>query len=181
MMKKSITASWITFCLVFVGCTQPTARTPIPATRAEPAAWTAASTAATDALLRFVQKFNSMPADLQKQEYANISNQRRTEFSRMQLALIHGLPGNRFRDNARAQALIEEHLKAPDSRDDGLRNLASILKVQLGELQKSELTTATLSQRLKDEQKKSDTLQRKLDELLAVEKAMSDRHQKRPK
>lgn len=177
-MKKSITASWIVFCLLLVGCAQLTARPSAPAqaaARAEPVPAISRVTSV-DTLLRYVQTFNAMTAELQKREYANISNQRRTEFSRMQLALIHGLSTGRYHDTARAQALVEEHLKAPDSRDEGLRSLAAIMKRQLNEQRKLEDTLATLVQKLKDEQKNSDTLQRKLDELLAVEKAMSDRH-----
>lgn len=99
----------------------------------------------------------------------------------MQMALIHSQPGGRFRDLARALALVDEHLKAPDSKDEGLRSLATILKGQLGEQQKLEDALAPAAQKLKDEQKKSEALQRKLDELLAVEKAMSDRHMNQAK
>lgn len=132
-------------------------------------------------LLRFVQTFNSLSSDLQKKEYANINSQRRTEYSRMQLALIHSMPGSRFREVTRAQALVDEQLKSPESRDEGLRSLALILKSQLNEQQKQEDTSASLLQKLKDEQKKSEALQHKLDELLAVEKTMTERHQTQPR
>lgn len=129
-----------------------------------------------DSLLRFVQRFNALPADMQKNEVAIINTQPRTEYSRMQLALIASLPGSRFRDTARARLLLVEHLKAQDSNDEGLRSLAIILKKQLAEQQKLEDTIPSLAQKLKDEQKRSDVLQQKLDELLAVEKAMTERH-----
>lgn len=134
-----------------------------------------------DTLLRFVQTFNSMPADLQKNEVAIINTQPRTEFSRMQLAMIAGLPGSRFRDTARARLLLDEHLKARDSKDEGLRSLATILKSQLNELPKFEDTISSLTQKLKDEQKKSEALQHKLDDLIEVEKTMTERKRTQPK
>jgi predicted nucleic acid-binding protein len=94
------------------------------------------------------------------------------------------MPGSRVRDVTRAQSLLDEHLNAADSKDDGLRSLATLLKNQLNEQQKLvieqqklEDTASQMTQKLKDEQKKSETLQRKLDELIAVEKAMTDRIQ----
>lgn len=184
--------SWITFCLILASlasCAQqpPKSVTARPAPREEPIA-AISRTVPVDNLLRFIQTFNTWPADVQKKEVANINSQPRTEYNRMQLALITGLSGSRFRDPARAQALLDEHLKAPDSKDEGLRSLALMLKKQLAEQQKFfteqqklEDTVTALTQKLKDEQKKSEALQLKLDELLAIEKAMSERRQNQSK
>lgn len=88
----------------------------------------------------------------------------------------------RPRDDARVIAMLDECLKASDSRDEDLRALATLLKTALtGGQSRPDDNTAQLMQRLKDEQKRADMLQRKLDELLAVEKAMSDRHEAQPK
>jgi hypothetical protein len=188
-MIKLITASWIVFCLILSGCAQLAPKTLAvkPAPQGEPVP-VITRPALTDMLLKFIQTFNALSADLQKKEVANINTQPRTEYSRMQLALIAGLPGSRSRDIARAQLLIDEHLKAPDSKDEGLRNLAMILKKQLAEQQKLlaeqqklEETIPSLTQKFKDEQKKSETLQQKLDELLAVEKAMTERNRAQPR
>ncbi len=134
-----------------------------------------------DSLLSYVQAFNLLAANLQKKEYTNINTQQRTEYSRMQLVMITGLPGSRFRDVGRAQSLIDEHLKSPDSHDEGLRSLALIMKSQLAEQQRLEEALPSLTQKLADEQKKTESLQRKLDELLAVEKAMTERRRSQPK
>jgi predicted ribosome quality control (RQC) complex YloA/Tae2 family protein len=190
-MKKFISVSWIVFCFIaFAGCAQHAVKS-LPQESTGPrfeSSSTVVRPGQTDMLLKYMQIFNAMSADKQKRELASMSGLRRTEYSRMQLVLIHGQPGSRFRDIARAQSLLDEHLKAADSKDEGLRNLAILLKNQLteqqklmNEQQKLEDTASQMTQKLKDEQKKSETLQRKLDELLAVEKAMTDRQQGQPK
>lgn len=126
-------------------------------------------------LLRFAQNYAAMTPEAQKREYAQVSARRKTEFSRMQLVMMALL--GRQRDDAKAQALLEEHLKAADSRDDGLRYLAVALKGLLANQPKPDDTVAQLTQKLKDEQKRADMLQHKLDELLAVEKTMDDRRE----
>lgn len=127
-----------------------------------------------DSLFRYVQRFNALPAETQKKQFSGLNAQRRTEFGRMQLALICSQPGSRYFDASRAQLLLEEHLKSPESKDEGLRMLAAILKNQLGSQRRAD--EATLQ--LKDEQKKSEDLQRKLDELLAIEKSINERQRK---
>lgn len=177
-MKKRISTSWIVFCyLLFAGCTQyatKPASSEKSATRGD-ASSVIVKPGQTDMLLRYLQIFNAMSAEAQKREFASLSSQRRSEYSRMQLVLVQGLPGSRFRDLAKAMALLDEHLKAGNSKDEGLRNLANLLKTQLAEQQKLEDAIAQTNQKLKDEQIKSETLQRKIDELLEVEKTMTDR------
>jgi predicted ribosome quality control (RQC) complex YloA/Tae2 family protein len=186
-MKKFISASWIIFCyMVFAGCTQHSVKGD-PQENTGPRFKSSSSVVRpgqTDMLLKYMQIFNAMSAEKQKRELASVVGLRRTEYNRMQLILIYGMPGSRFRDVSRAQSLLDEHLKAADSKDDGLRSLATLLKSQLNEQQKLvieqqklEDTASQMTQKLKDEQKKSETLQRKLDELIAVEKAMTDRIQ----
>jgi hypothetical protein len=116
-----------------------------------------------------------MPAEAQKREFAQVSAKRRTEYTRMQLALMAIMPASRYRDIARAQTILDEHLKAPDSKDEGLRSLAMLLKNLLADQQKQEDTMQQFAQKLKDEQQRTDMLQKKLDQLLAVEKTMNER------
>lgn len=128
-------------------------------------------------LAKLAQSFASASPEAQKREYAQFGAKRRSELSRMQLATMAILM--KPRDDARAMALLDEELKAADSRDEDLRSLAVLLKAMLAAQPKPE-DNAQLMQKLKDEQKRGDMLQRKLDELMAVEKAMSDRREGQP-
>jgi hypothetical protein len=170
---------WIVFCLVLLtACAQQQQKsgsTAKPAVEEKGISLPSpeiGQTSSVYSLLKYSQAFSTLPADAQKREFTQLSGKRKTEYLRMQLAMIAMLPGSRYRDNARALALLDEHLKAADSRDEGLRTFAGLMKNQLLDQQKQE---DTLTQKMKDEQKRADTLQHKLDELLAVEKALNDR------
>jgi hypothetical protein len=130
-------------------------------------------------LLKFSQVYAAMSPDLQRRTYLQVNARRKDEYSRMQIAIMALLA--RPRDDARVIALLNEHLKAIDSRDENLRSLAVLIKTALTLQAKPDDAVAQLTQRLKDEQKRADMLQRKLDELLAVDKAVSDRHEVQPK
>ena len=173
------TAAWFVFCLtLFSGCAlQPTR---VASTEKSPVREMPAPDSV-ETLLKFAQAYAALPADAQKREYTRLTGQRKTEVSRMQLALIASAGGSRYRDLARAQALLDEHLKAADSKDEGIRTLAWLLKAHVTEQQKTEDALLAMGQKVKDEQKKSDSLQRKLDELLAVEKTMNERNQRHRK
>lgn len=181
---------WIIFCLaVLSGCANDPAQSPsqvkegskspvaavkIPVAK-QPGVVEPNSVAA---LMKFAQAYAALSPEMQRREYAQLSARRKTEYSRMQLATMAMM--TKPRDDAKVVALLDEHLKAFDSRDEDLRGLAGLLKAALTGQNKSD-ETAQLTQKLKDEQKRADMLQRKLDELLAVEKTMSDRHEAQPK
>lgn len=130
-------------------------------------------------LLKFSQVYAAMSPELQRRTYLQVNARRKDEYSRMQIVVMALLA--RPRDDARVIALLNEHLKAIDSRDESLRSLAALIKTALTPQVKPDDATAQLTQKLKDEQKRADMLQRKLDELLAVDKAVSDRHEVQPK
>lgn len=186
---------WIVFCLVLLtACAQIQGRTSsttkVPAEEKRASSTTQAiveekrqtptlldneQPGSVYTLLKFSQAFSALSADAQKREYTQVISKRKGEYTRMQLAMMAILPGSRYRDNVRALALLDEHLKATDSRDEGLRAFAGLMKNQLLDQQKQEDNLSQLTQKMKDEQKRADTLQHKLDELLDVEKTMNDR------
>lgn len=158
--------------LFLAGCShQAITQSPSTLSRPQDFSISSAGSAMTDLLFKYVQRFNGLQAEQQKKEFANLNTQRRTEFGRMQIALISSQPGSKFFDASRAQMLLEEHLKSPESKDEGLRMLATILRNQLVSQKRADDAT----QQLKDEQKKSESLQRKLDELLAIERSINER------
>jgi hypothetical protein len=155
--------------------TTPTTKSPVEEKSQNPPVLDNEQSGGVYSLLKFSQAFSALPADAQKREYTKLISKRKNEYTRMQLAMMAMLPSSRYRDNAHALALFDEHLKATDSRDEGLRAFAGLMKNQLLDQQKQEDTLSQLTEKMKDEQKRADTLQHKLDELLAVEKAMNDR------
>ncbi len=177
-MMKIISTSWIVFCFALLGgcILQPTKPTTAEKTPVREAPIVAMPTPdSVETLLKFAQAYVALPAEAQKREYMRLTGQRKTEISRMQLALIASLAGSRYRDAARAQVLLDEHLKTTSDKNDGVSILARLMKSQLSDEQRLEDNVSMLEQKLKEEQKKSETLQRKLDELLAVEKTMNER------
>lgn len=178
---------WIIFCLIVLsGCAQlpsptsETARTPAtPKMQAPVKEQVMADANSVALLLKFAQAYAAMSPEMQKREYSQVNARRKNEYNRMQLATMAIMA--RPRDDARVIAMLDECLKAPDSRDEDLRTLAGFLKTTLSGQPKPDDSTVQLMQKLKDEQKRADMLQHKLDELLAVEKAMSDRHEAQPK
>ena len=165
--------SWIAFCLMLLtACVQAPSKAPTQVS---------VESSNLNTLMKFAQNYSEMSAEAQKREYGQINAKRKSEFGRMQMVIMSVLPSSRFRDDARAITLLDEHLKAPDSRDEGLRTLAIMIKGLLTAQSKQDESVTQLMQKLKDEQKRADTLQHKLDELLAVEKTMYDRHEAQPK
>jgi hypothetical protein len=176
-MKRN---SWIVFCFVqlvslLAACALQPEKAPTAAVKTPVEEQPLAQSAGAGSLLKYAQSYAAMPAEAQKREFAQVSAKRRTEYTRMQLALMAIMPASRYRDIARAQTILDEHLKAPDSKDEGLRSLAMLLKNLLADQQKQEDTMQQFAQKLKDEQQRTEMLQKKLDQLLAVEKTMNER------
>ena len=128
------------------------------------------------------------------QALANTKPDDSTLLVRMKLAALYGLPNSRVRDPVKAQALLDQLLREPALENDH-RVLAGLLKDYVAD-------TTKLNAKVRDEQKRADTLQsrldnlqsktdsaqqrvdslqRKLDELKNIEKTMIDRGQGSPK
>lgn len=124
-------------------------------------------------LLDYALRYSQLSAEAQKKEVAQLTQAlaagKANTNIRMKAALVYGLPASRFRDQAKSQLLLEDllHEKALDS---DTKALATILQDFLDE-------NAKLLQKNKDEQKRADSLQQKLDELKNIEKTMGERDQ----
>ncbi|HVY06891.1 MAG TPA: hypothetical protein VHB46_13025 [Burkholderiales bacterium] len=124
-------------------------------------------------------KGNELAAELDRSKEA--FDRDRSELNRLQLALLLSLPGTTFRDDNTAIALL-----APFARDKGhdgssLRPLAVLLHSQLIELKRSDDSLQQQTARLKEEQRRSEALQQKLEALLDMEMKMIEREQNLPK
>jgi hypothetical protein len=96
----------------------------------------------------------------------------KTDYNRLLYAVLLLLPSAGGPDDAKAGALLEPMLK--DRGSNGLRAFAAFLHFQIAENRKTE-------ERMRDEQKRADALQEKLDALKEVEKNLLDREQPSPR
>ncbi len=101
-------------------------------------------------------------------------NRSKTEYNRLQYAMLSLLPSAGGPDDAKAAALLEPLLKDKSSPSNGLRAFAAFLYFQIAENRKME-------ERMREEQKRADSLQEKLDALKEVEKSLIDREQSAPR
>jgi hypothetical protein len=142
-------------------------------------------------LLYFEEVRDLPPADLAR-EYEQLKENfysDRSEYLRTQLALLASLPNTGFRDEARALNLLEYFLKDSSARSPGLRAFAVYLNSAIQEQKKLDEVVRASSQKLKDEQKRiesvegrlreeqkrNEQLESKLEALKAIEKSLMER------
>lgn len=127
-------------------------------------------------LLAQAESVRKMPAADAAKEFEQARqafNRSKTDYNRLQYALLSLLPNAGGADDARAGALLEPLLK-DKSASNGLRQFAAFLYFQIAENRKME-------ERMREEQKRADSLQEKLDALKEVEKSLLDREQSPPR
>lgn len=127
-------------------------------------------------LFAFAREFPKLTAEAQRAEVAHLNQAAGNPQSRLMLAMAYGLPNSATRDSTKAQTLLDE-IAANKQLDEASLTLATVMRDYLGELNKS-------AQKLKEEQKRAeavqlklDELQKKLDDLKNIEKTMVDRDQ----
>lgn len=100
--------------------------------------------------------------------------QNRSDVNRLRVALLLSLPNTAFHDNAAALGLANELLKENKSNSSGVRGLANLLSVSLTEQQRM---AEDWSQKWRDEQKRADGLQDKVEAIKNMEKNLMRRDQ----
>ena len=112
----------------------------------------------------------------------------KSDFNRLQLALLLSLPGTTIRDDNAALALLNAFVKDKSPEGSPLRPLAILLHSELLELRRTDEALQQQSAKLKEEQRrsealqqKSEALQQKLDAILEMEMKMIEREQNLPK
>ena len=114
----------------------------------------------------------------------------KSELNRLQLAILLSLPGTGFRDDAAALNLVQPFLNDKRHENSALRPLALMLHSQLSELKRLDehlsevkrLEEALQQQTAKtrEEQRRADALQQKLEAILEMEMKMIEREQAAP-
>ena len=99
-----------------------------------------------------------------------------SDVHRMQLAILLSMPNAGFRDDAAAIGLLQPLVKdRPD--ESSLRPLALLVQNYILELRRSEDALQAQSSKLRDEQRRAEALQQKLEALLQMEMKMIEREQ----
>lgn len=138
-------------------------------------------TSQADELLLYYDYLRKQPSAELVKEYDKARQslaKSRNDVNRIRAALLLSLPNAPFHDNAAALVLVNEMLKDTRSTNTGLHGLASLLSVSLTALTDQQRATDDMSQKWKDEQKRADELQGKVDAIKNMEKNLIRRDQR---
>jgi len=117
-----------------------------------------------------VRKMPAADAARELEQARQAFGRSKTDYNRLQYAMLLLLPNAGGPDEDRAAALIEPILKDKPPPASGLRAFAAFLHFQIAEFRKTE-------DKMREEQKRAESLQEKLDALKEVEKSLLDREQ----
>jgi hypothetical protein len=101
--------------------------------------------------------------------------QNRSEFALLQLVLLRCLPGSSIKDRTQGQEMLSSYLKETRDRASELRPFALMLNNLLSEQLRQETEIQAQIQKVKDEARRNDQLQQKLDALVETERKMLER------
>lgn len=137
----------------------------------------------TDRALKYYQQLLSTKAPDFAEELVNGRRrfeQDKSELHRVQLAMLLSFPGTGFRDDNAAIALLQSLVRGKEGENSSLRPLAALLYTGLADLRRTEEVLQQQATKLKDEQRRADALQNKLEALLEMEMRMLEREQASP-
>jgi hypothetical protein len=101
-----------------------------------------------------------------------------SESARMKLIVLYLQPGSSFRSEAQAMQLLDPYIRGDASPLSPYRGIAQLILSNLEESRKTDAAVQVQAVKVKEEQKRADELQRKLDALKDVERAMIEKDQK---
>ena len=104
----------------------------------------------------------------------------KSEINRVRLALLLSLPGTGFRDDQAALNLVQPFLNDKRYENSVLRPLAVMLHAQLSEFKRLDEALQQQTAKAKEEQRRADALQQKLEAILDMEMKMIEREQTAP-
>lgn len=105
--------------------------------------------------------------------------QQRNAYNRVRLALFGVLPGADGEQQARALELLEPVARDDTPPDRELQRFAALLHASIQEQRRLAEGAAGASQRAREESRRADELQQKLDALKSIEKSLIERDQLR--
>jgi len=120
-------------------------------------------------LMNYSQKIRALNAEELTSEFSAMSQnfgKKKSDLNRIRLAILYSFPYAPFRDDTAALNLLDEYLATSSAEDKGLlKSYAKLLFANIVEQKKQDERIQKLLQKVKDEQKRADTLQQKNDEL----------------
>lgn len=131
-------------------------------------------------VLAYFQHIKTLPATALAAENAAAAqalSKQRSDSNRLKLALLLLLPNTAFKDEARAAALADEVLNNKAADTPHLKNLALLIAAVANEQKRQEERFLQLAQKQKDDEKRADALQQKLDALKSIEKDLIKREE----
>ncbi len=131
-----------------------------------------------DALIDYYLTMRKAPKEKIMKEYAEANRVTPTTlnaFNRIKLALLLSLPVTGLQDSARALNLLQETMKEEKEDEVALRNLANVLQAQFSKESRHDENM----QRARDDQKRLESLAAKQDEAIQILNAKLKDEQKR--
>ncbi|PZP64506.1 MAG: hypothetical protein DI596_01815 [Azospira oryzae] len=176
-VKRSVRASLLAALALAAGCAVPPGgEQPSPAF---PAVMRPLSDV--EALLDYYERLTNLQGpelakehERARQAYAKT----RSDYHRLQLALYGALPNAGAEEQMQSLNLLEPLVKSSEHRNADLRRLALLLHGLIQEQRRLGESLNAASQKAKEEQKRADNLQQKLDALKSIEKNLIEREQR---
>ena len=131
-----------------------------------------------DGLVDYYLTMRKAPKEKVMKEYAEVSRAAQTTpdaFNRIKLALLLNLPVTGLQDSGRALNLLQETIKEEKEEESALKNLANLLHAQFYKESRHDENM----QRARDDQKRLESLAAKQDEAIQVLNAKLKDEQKR--
>ncbi|MCK9381882.1 MAG: hypothetical protein M0P95_12585 [Sulfuritalea sp.] len=99
----------------------------------------------------------------------------KTEFRSLQYAIVLAVPGATAADHRRALQLLDPPPKPGDGHDRELQALASLMRAHLAEYRRLEDGSHSQAQKAREEQRRAEDLEKKLEALKDIEKSLLPR------
>ncbi len=131
-------------------------------------------TGADDTLVFLANLKKQSPAELKAslQQARKDFTETGSEAARMRLILLYMHPGAPFRNEAQAIQLLDPYIRDNTNPSSPYRGIAQMLLTNLEEVRRAETVIQAQAAKTREEQKRGDELQRKLDAMMDVERAM---------
>ncbi len=158
------------------GCAQPAQRTTLWDNLSTlPASFRGADSAEVLAYFQHLKALSGNALLAENTAAAQALSKQRSDSNRLKLALLLLLPNTAFKDEGRAAALADEVLNNKNADAPQLKQLALLVASVANEQKRQEERYQQLAQKQKDDEKRADALQQKLDALKSIEKDLIKR------
>jgi len=124
----------------------------------------------------YVSKLRAEQMAQEAERNQKFYTQNRTDFALMQLVIIRAVPSASAKERTQALELLGPYLKDSRERGSDLRPLAVLLNGMLAEQQRLEAEIQQQGSKLKEEARRNEELNQKLDALIETERKILERN-----